>query len=67
MPLDPSLLCSRNCGRRWSSNFGAKLCSVCLREGDRTGTRPMPLKAPTHAAAPHWQDPKDSDDEPLPF
>lgn len=64
---DTTLLCDEGCGRRWSSNFGRKLCSVCALDRDRASTRPIPLQAPSHAAAPHWQDAKDSDDESLPF
>ena len=67
--VDPNaaLLCSEGCGRPWASDFGRKLCSICARDGDRSRTRPIPLQAPTHAAAPHWQDAKDDDDQPLPF
>jgi hypothetical protein len=57
------------CGRRWTVNFGRRLCSE-HDDADRGGPprekRQPPL--PGVAAAPHWQDRhEDRDDEPLPF
>ena len=60
---EASLRCAEGCGRRWSSDFGRRLCTECARSGDRARTRPIPLQPPIRAAAPYWQDQKDDDDE----
>lgn len=68
---ETSLLCTANgCVRRWTCDFGKRLCSEhdrILRFADAAAVAQKQIPETLRPATPHWQDTKDDDDAPLPF
>lgn len=55
------LQCSADgCTNRWTSDFGARLCSRCLHAGHVRKSRPLPLNT---APAKPYSEPTEPDEE----
>lgn len=53
------LCCVEGCGRKWTSDFGRRLCSEHLRGGGSTKPLPLPTRQPERPYA----EPADRDEQ----